>query len=133
MSPQVWMYVGIFSASLAVVLFILLLWRRRELRRYDAMKVYEEVAPWGIEPLNRILAAYAVGNYVGADSVLRTIREVIQSLRGDGIVAFVRNLGWKAVEGIFLKNDTDRTRLRTLLDSTEKAAASTVQPPAPTV
>ena len=121
MEPVIWMYVGIFSTALAAILLGLLLWKRREDRRYEAMAAYEELAPWGIEPLNKLLSAYAVGNYFGKDSVVRAIRQIVQDLKAGGLPAMLRKLGWKVVKGLFLTNAEDRKELRTLLDAAEAA------------
>ena len=132
MSPVVYMYIGIFSAALAAILLFLLLWKRREDRRDDAMAAYETVAPWGIEPLNKILAAYAVGNYFGKDSVVRVIREIVQDLKGSGLPAMLRKLGWKVVKGLFLTNAEDRKELRALLNAADAVPSQSVEAPPPT-
>ena len=132
MNPVTWMYIGIFSTALAAVLLGLLLWRRREDRRYEAMAAYETIAPWGIEPLNRLLSAYAVGNYFGKNSVVRAIREIVQDLQGNGLPAMLRRLGWKVVKGLFLTNADDRKELRALLDAADAVKSKAVETPAPT-
>lgn len=132
MSPLVWQYVGIFSAALAAILIVLLLWRRRELRRTHAMEVAEVLASWGFDTLAKLFRAYAVGNYLGKDSVTRTIHEVIDEIKGGGLPSMLKKIGWKVVEGVFLKNSDDRLRLQTLLDTTAAGAAvSALTPPAP--
>jgi len=131
MSPLIWQYVGIFLASLVVLLIGLLLWRRRELRRTRAIEVAEILASWGMETLAKLFRAYAVGNYLGKDSVTRTIHEIIDEIQSGGLPAMLKKVGWKVVEGVFLKNPEDRTRLQTLLNTTTASAvlASPVPPP----
>ena len=132
MSPVVYMYIGIFSTALAAILLFLLLWKRREDRRYDAMKAYETISPWGIEPLNKILSAYAVGNYFGKDSVVRAIREIVHDLQGSGLPAMLRKLGWKVVKGLFLTNVEDRKELAELLAAANAVKSQSVEAPPPT-
>ncbi len=134
MTPLIWQYVGIFFAALAAILLFLLFWRRRELRRMRAMDVAREIGPWGFEHLSRLLTAYAVGNYFGADSVARVTHEIIDELKGGGLPAMLKKVGWKVVEGVFLKNADDRSRLKDLLDAAVKLAPKTeLEPPPPAV
>jgi len=131
MSPLTWQYIGIFSTALAVLLAGLLLWRRRELRRYEAMEVAQEVAPWGFDQLTKLLNAYAIGNYIGKDSVARVIREIIQELKGGGLPNMLRKIGWKVVKNVFLQNADDRKELRALLSVADATAVKTppIEPP----
>jgi hypothetical protein len=132
MNPVIWQYVGIFFATLAAILIGLLLWRRRELRRMNAMEVAETLASWGFDLLAKLFRAYAVGNYLGKDSVTRVIHEIIDEIKGGGLPAMLKKVGWKVVEGVFLKNDDDRKRLQTMLDTTA-AVVNNLTPPTPTV
>lgn len=131
MNPIVWQYIGIFSTALAVVLFALLLWRRRELRRTRALEVTSILDQWGFEQLARLLRAYTIGNYFGADSVTRVSREVINEILDGGLPSMLRKVGWKVVKGVFLNCKEDRAELAKLLASTAPTAAD--EPPPPTV
>jgi Na+/serine symporter len=130
MNPIIWQYVGIFFAALTAILIGLLLWRRRELRRMEAMGAAKIIAPWGFDLLTKLLDAYAVGNYFGRDSVTRVIHEIIDELKGGGLPAMLKKIGWKVVEGVFLKNEDDRKRLQGLLDTTAASVSDLQAPPA---
>ena len=127
--PYVWQYVSTFFIALCAVLLFLLLWGRRESRRAEAQELLIKVAPWGIEPINRLLGAYVIGNYVGADSIGRVLREVYADLKGDGLVQVLRRLGWKIVKGAFLTNVEDQTTLRKLLDAANASPATEIEAP----
>jgi hypothetical protein len=126
-----WQYVGIFSAALAAVLLVLLLWKRREDRRYRAVELADTLALWGFDRLAKLLRAYAVGNYFGANSVGRVTREIVDDMRSGGLPTMLRSIGWKVVEGVFLKNSDDRAKLMELLTTT--TPATEIKPPAPTL
>ena len=113
--PVFWQYTGIFCAVLAAILLGLLLWRRRELRRYRAMEAADEMAQWGLSRLAKLLRAYAVGNYFGADSVTRVTHQLIDDIQSEGLGTMLRTVGWKVVENVFVKDEDDRTRLSKLL------------------
>jgi len=132
MNPVIWQYVGIFFATLAAILIGLLLWRRRELRRMEAMAASKLIAPWGFDLLSRLLDAYSVGNYFGKDSVTKVVHEIIDEIKGNGLPAMLKKVGWKVVEGVFLKNEEDRKKLQTMLDTTA-AAVNDLTPPTPAV
>ena len=122
-------YIATFALVLAGVLLFLLAWRRRELRRTEALEVLEKIAPWGIEPINKLLRAYAIGNYIGQDSIGRVFREIISDLKGGGLTSMLRRLGWKIVKGAFLSNAEDRAELRKLLDNSEALAETEIETP----
>jgi len=131
MNPVIWMYLGIFSAALAAILLGLLLWRRREDRRYRAIELADTLSAWGFDRFAKLMRAYAIGNYLGANSVTRVTHEIVDDLLGGGLPAMLRSIGWKVVEGVFLKNDDDRAKLQKLL--AVPTVKTKVQPPAPTV
>jgi hypothetical protein len=134
MTPLIWQYVGIFFAALTAILLFFLFWRRRELRRMRAMDLAREIGPWGFDHLSRLLTAYAVGNYFGADSVTRVTHEIIDELKGGGLPAMLKKIGWKVVEGVFLKNPDDRTKLADLLAAASLLATrAEIAPPPPTL
>lgn len=116
LGPVFWQYTGIFSAALAAILLGLLLWRRRELRRYRAMEAADEMAQWGLSRLAKLLRAYAVGNYFGADSVTRVTHQLIDDIQSEGLGTMLRNVGWKVAENVFAKDQDDRKRLLKLLE-----------------
>jgi len=115
MNPVIWQYIGIFSTILAVVLLAALVWRRRELRRYEAMELADKFAEWGLDPVVRLLRAYAVGNYIGKDSIGRVIRELIADLKSGGLESMLRRIAWKIIKNVFLENADDRAQLTKLL------------------
>ncbi len=125
-----WPSIGQFSATFALVCLVLLFWRRRELHRYDALELARKCAEWGLEWFARLFEAYAVGNYFGKDSVGRCIREFVEELRTGGFEAMLRKVGWKVVEGMFLRNAEDRSRLTKLLKETtpDEAVSNTTTP-----
>jgi hypothetical protein len=118
MSPNI----GIFSSALAAVLLFLLLWRRRELRRYEAMELCDHVRDWGLDDLARLLRAYTVGNYIGRDSVVRIARELIEKIKTEGMPALLRKVGWKMLVNVFLKNPEDLKKVREELALAEARA-----------
>lgn len=118
-----WAYIGIFSTALALILLGLLLWRRRELRRYRAVEAAAQLKQWGLESLGDLLLAYAVGNYFGEGSVTRITHNVIDLIQGEGVPALLRKTAWKMVEGCFLKDEEDRGKLKKLLEAAEAAPA----------
>ncbi|MFZ5831587.1 MAG: hypothetical protein ACOY3P_15995 [Planctomycetota bacterium] len=124
-------YIAAFATAFAAVALFLALWRRRELRREHALEVLGRIEGWGIEPLNRVLRAYAIGNYLGQGSILRTIREVVAELRSGGIVPMLRGIAWKVVEHVFLKSPGDRQELGRLLEAARAAAAMNEEPSPP--
>ncbi len=117
LGPIFWQYTGIFSSALAAILFGLLLWRRRELRRYRAMEAADEMAQWGLARLAKLLRAYAVGNYFGADSVTRVTHQLIDDIQSEGLGTMLRSVGWKVIENVFVKDEDDRKRMLKLLEA----------------
>jgi len=96
----------------------------------DAMTTASTLDAWGFELLAKLFRAYAVGNYFGKDSVARVIHEIIDDVKGGGLPAMLKKIGWKVVEGVFLKNADDRKQLKTLLDTTA-LSVNTLSPPSP--
>ena len=129
MNPVIWMYVGVFSTALAAILLFLLVWRRRELRRTTAGMLANKCAEWGLTQLARLFTAYSIGNYFGTDSVTRVLHEIIDELQEGGFEKMLKKVGWKVVEGVFLKDGDDRKKLRALLTSAETLSASEAVPP----
>jgi hypothetical protein len=122
MDPIVWQYVSLFFIAFSAVMVFLFAWRRREIRRTRAMEVADELSNWGLDQLSRLLRAYVIGNYLGADSVTRVLHEIIDELVSGGLPAMLRKVGWKIVKGVFLKSADDRAELTRLL-----AAAAIVE------
>jgi hypothetical protein len=126
------MYIGIFSTALAAVLLVLLLWKRREDRRYRAIELADTLSKWGFDRFAKLLRAYGIGNYFGANSVTRVTHEIIDDLQGSGLESMLKNIGWKVVEGVFLKSDVDKEKLKSLLAAAAVSAPVAV-PPAPSL
>ena len=104
-----------FAVAAAATALFLLFWGKREERRYKALKVAEKLEAWGFTLLSKLFRAYAIGNYIGKDSVGRCIREIIDEIQSGGLPAMLRTIGWKVVKGVFLTNDEDRAKLKELL------------------
>jgi len=117
-TPAMWENFGIFSAMLIVALIAMLLWRRREERRMEAIDASHKLASWGLTKVAGIVSAYAVGNYIGKDSVGRGIRELIAEVKEGGLGPILRKVGWKMVENVFCKDTEDRKELERLLKET---------------
>ena len=128
---EVMQRISMFAVVFAVAMAFLVLWGKREERRYKALKVAEKLEMWGFTLLAKLFRAYAIGNYIGKDSVGRCIREVIDEIQSGGLPAMLRTIGWKVVEGVFLKDDDDRAKLKELL--VQPKPKPDPQPPAPTL
>ena len=115
-------YVAIFFVALAVILTYLIIHRMRELFKEKVWDLHKKISPWGIEPLNKLLKAVVIDNFIGKDSMGRVIREIHADLRGDGLIIMLRKLGWKIVKNEFLKKKADRAMLADLLAKAEVAA-----------
>jgi hypothetical protein len=127
----IWQCVGIFFAALAGVVLFLYFWHRREQRRDRAIELYAILDKWGFSQLARLAKAYSIGNYLGADSVGRVTREVVEELTSGGLPAMLRKIGWKVVEGVFLKCVEDREKLVKLLADTPPPANTDPPPTTP--
>ncbi len=110
MTPVIWQAIGIFSTALAVILLVLLLWRRREVRRTKALKVIGDLQEWGLDDLSRLMMAYAVGNYLGTDSITRVIHEIVDKIQSGGMEAFARKTYRKMVVAVLTGNDVEERR-----------------------
>ena len=121
--------ISMFAVVFAATMGFFILWGRQEERRYKAQLVAKKLHAWGFEPLAKLFDAYAVGNYIGKNSVGRCIREIIDEIQSGGLPAMLKNIGWKVVEGVFLKDDADRARLTELLAQPKPKPEPT--PPAP--
>jgi hypothetical protein len=118
-------------AFTAAILFFWF-WGRREERRTRALDLSEVFAQWGLDALAKFFRAYGIGNYIGKDSVARTLREIYHDVKGSGLPAMLRKVGWKIVEGVFLKNAADRAKLAELL-AKPYVPEEKVEPPAPSL
>ena len=123
--------ISMFAVVFAAAMAFLVLWGKREERRYKAQIVAKKLSAWGFELLSKLFDAYAVGNYIAKNSVGRCIREIIDEIQAGGLPAMLKNIGWKVVEGVFLKNDEDRIKLTKLL--AQPKPDPDPQPPAPTL
>jgi hypothetical protein len=125
MNPHVWIYVGIFFAALAAVLLILLLWRRRELRREKAIKAAAFFSEAKLEDLAGLCTAYAVGNYVGRDSVGEHLVHLVKRIEGEGLPKIFRELGWLMVDH-FTRNAGDLAEVERRVSAARTIAAAPV-------
>ena len=107
--------ISMFAVAFAVTMVFLFLWGQREERRTRAMEIVAILRKWGFDLLAKLFFAYGIGNYIGKDSVSRIIREIYSELTGSGLPTMLRKVGWKVVEGVFLKDEKDRARLTELL------------------
>jgi len=117
-TPVMWENFGMFAAVLIVVLVVLLLWRRGEIRRKKANKLAQQLYSWGLESLAELVEAYANFNWFGAESVTRVAHRIVDELREGGLLKMLRKVGWKVVKGVFLKDADDRKVLQKLLSET---------------
>ena len=117
--PLFWQYFGVTCAACLAILVFLVLWGRREKHRSRAMELHGILKAWGFDQFARLMKAYTIGNYIGDESVGRVTREIISDLLGDGLPAMLRKIGWKVVEGVFLKDSEDRSKLTKLLAETK--------------
>ena len=121
--------ISMFAVVFAAAMLFFYLWGKREERRYKAQAVAKKLHEWGFVLLAKLFDAYAVGNYIGKNSVGRCIREIIDEIQSGGLPAMLKTIGWKVVEGVFLKDDNDRARLTELLAQPKPKPEPT--PPAP--
>ena len=112
-------YVGIFGLVLAGLLLFLLLWSRREQRRYHALKVARELEIWGFEELAKLFTAYAIGNYFGNSSVLRIFRELVSDLLDGGTIKMVKRVFWIALNNMCEESEEYRAKIRQALEDAE--------------
>jgi hypothetical protein len=111
MSQVAWQYVGYFAGPLTLILLALLLWSRREKRRVKAIKLSETFREWKLNDMADLCLAYAIGNYIGTDSVTRIIHKIIDRLEAEGAVSVFRGLGWKMAD-VFIANPDDLAELQ---------------------
>ncbi len=123
--------ISTIAIAFAVAMLFFFLWNRREERRTRAIDVAAILHEWGLDLLAKLFTAYAIGNYIGGDSVGRTIREIIEEIKGGGLPTMLRKVGWKVVEGVFIKNEDDRAKLTELL--AQSKSNNELQPPTPTL
>ncbi len=122
LEPTTIEYVAIFFVALSVILLYLAIHRVREKFKGRLLKVLSKISPWGIEPLNKLLHAAIIDNWIGKDSIGRVLREILSDLNGDGLVKMLRRVGWKVVKNVFLKNTEDREQIRKLLSFADAQA-----------
>lgn len=127
MSPQVvtvMAYVGVFAVVLSAILLFLLLWKRREDRRYRAIELAGELSAWGLDKtFGRLLLAYAVGNYFGKDSVTRTTHELIDMIQERTLPEVLKNL-FKKLFLHFIKQPEDLAWMQSEIAKVLPAAVS---------
>jgi len=111
----VWMYVGIFSTVLAAVLLGLLLYNRRETRRYRAVEVAIELGSWGLGKIASVLLAYGVGDYSG---LAKAVDALVDRLKQDGLPKMLSELFWKLLTHN-LEDEDGRKRIREQLEAAE--------------
>jgi len=117
-TPVMWENFGMFAAVLIVVLLVLLLWRRGEIRRKKGRKLAHQLYEWGMESLGDLVDAYSNFNWFGAESVTRVAHRIVDELQEGGLLKMLRKAGWKVVKGVFLKDAEDRKELQKLLSET---------------
>jgi hypothetical protein len=130
MQPVFWQYVGFFAGPLVLILLVLLLWSRREKRRARAVKLSETFREWKLNDLADLCLAYAIGNYIGTDSVTRIIHKIIDRLEAEGAPAVFRGLGWKMAD-VFISNADDLKELQRRIDVAVAMAGKTAVALAP--
>ena len=116
----VWMYVGIFSTVLAGVLLALLLYNRRERRRYRAVEVAQELGSWGLKKIAAVLLAYGVGDYSG---LAKAVDALVDRLKADGLPKLLTEAFWKLLAHNLGEED-GRKRIREELEAAEGKANS---------
>ncbi len=121
--------ISMFAVAFAAAMLFFILWGKREERRYEAQETAKLMDKWGFGLLTKLFDAYAVGNYIGKNSVGRCIREIIAEVQSGGLPAMLKNIGWKVVKGVFLTNDEDRAKLKKLLAQPKPEPEP--EPPAP--
>lgn len=106
-----WDMLGMITAPALVLLLILVLWRRRELRRQEAGKAASVLKAWGLDDIAMILQAYEIGNYLGKDSIARCVHKLIVRIQGEGLPAMFDNVFWQILKHVYLKTDNGRDKI----------------------
>ncbi len=114
-------YVGCFTGPLSLVLLGLLLWHKREVRRDVAFDLCVEMEKWGLGLIAKLLKAYTIGNYLGKDSMGRTIRKIVADIQLHGLPAMLEDLFWKLLAH-FLKATEKRDEIRKQLEAADLIA-----------
>ena len=112
-------YVAVGMSVLVAVLLALLVYNRRERRRYKAAAVAGELEKWGLSKLAGIFRAYAVGDYSGLIRAVEHLYERIQTQ--DGVLELLTEMFWKLLTEKLGEADS-RTKIRQLLDAAESVA-----------
>lgn len=114
----VWQCVGVFSAVLSAVLLVLLIYNRRERRRYRAADLAIELSRWNLPRLPALFQAYAVGDYSG---MVRGIGNLLDLLKTDGLPKVFEAFFRRLLEH-FVKDGDWRAEIRTAVDAAELPA-----------
>jgi len=125
-----WMYFGIASFVFACVTVFLVLWKRRENRRYDSVELASKLREWGLDMFADLFLAYGVGNYAGEKSVLRIVRNLVSRIKDEGVPVMLGKLFWKLLAH-FLTEDESRTRIKQMVEDADRVAARKPADPLP--
>jgi len=114
-------YVAIGASVLVAVLLALLVYNRRERRRYRAAAVAGELEQWGLSKLAGVFRAYAVGDYSG---LVRSVDQLYERIQGtEGTLGLLSELFWKLLAPKLTEADS-RIRIRQQLEAAESTAKS---------
>jgi len=114
-------YVAIGASVLVAVLLALLVYNRRERRRYRAAAVAGELEQWGLSKLAGVFRAYAVGDYSG---LVRSVDQLYERIQGtEGTLGLLSELFWKLLAPK-LTEAASRIRIRQQLEAAESPANS---------
>jgi len=91
---NIWQYVAVGAIALALSLFVLLLYTRRERRRYRAVRAAQELAAWGLQEIPDVLLAYGVGDYSG---IAVAVDRLLDAIRDRGMASLIQKLWEKAL------------------------------------
>lgn len=116
-SLMLWQAIGGFAVILTLILFVLLLWRRREERREHALDAADKLNEWGLDEIAKVFRAYAIGNYVGRDSVGRGVREIVDMFQTQGIPSMIRKSIFRALPRL-LQEPESKNKVLELLSRT---------------
>lgn len=123
-SPVVWQYVGIGATAFALVMLGLLVYNRREKRRYKAAAVAGELEKWGLTKLAGVFRAYAVGDYSGLVKAVDALYDKMTAAMGgpgSATIDLLTEAFWKMLAH-FLGDGQSRQRIREMLDAADSVA-----------